>query len=63
MPHKATAWDLDRRLWELDDGAAVHPEDLLGLASSVGRDARVIVPWNGRLDAFDAVFSPHGESS
>jgi ubiquinone/menaquinone biosynthesis C-methylase UbiE len=62
LPHKATAWDLDRMLWELDDSAAVHPEDLLGMASSVGHKARVLVPWNGRLESFDAVFQPQGES-
>ncbi|HEX8106922.1 MAG TPA: MupA/Atu3671 family FMN-dependent luciferase-like monooxygenase, partial [Kofleriaceae bacterium] len=44
MPHKATAWDLDRGLWEIDDGATIHPEDVLGMASSVAREAQVIVP-------------------
>jgi hypothetical protein len=63
MPCKATAWDLDRLLWEVDERAAVHPEDLITMASSVGRNARVIVPSDGRLDSFDAVFQPHGEPS
>jgi natural product biosynthesis luciferase-like monooxygenase protein/amino acid adenylation domain-containing protein len=63
LPCKATAWDLDRLLWEIDEGAAVHPEDVITMASSVGREARVIVPSDGRLDSFDAIFQPHGELS
>jgi hypothetical protein len=63
MPCKATAWDLDRLLWEVDESAAVHPEDLFAVASSVGREVRVIVPTHGRLDSFDAVFNLTGELS
>jgi SAM-dependent methyltransferase len=63
MPCKATAWDLDRLLWEVDEAAAVHPEDLLAMAASVGREARVIVPHDGRLDSFDAIFQPSRQPS
>ncbi|HET7505105.1 MAG TPA: amino acid adenylation domain-containing protein [Kofleriaceae bacterium] len=63
MPGAATAWDLDRQLWELDDSRAVHPEDVLDLAARLGRQARIQVPSHGRLDAFDAVFLAQGASS
>ncbi|MFG2292418.1 amino acid adenylation domain-containing protein [Streptomyces sp. NPDC048603] len=58
LADEETAWDLDRLLWEVDEGAAVHPEDLYAWADAAGRSLRALVPADGRLDAFDAVFGP-----
>ncbi|MEV7570941.1 amino acid adenylation domain-containing protein [Streptomyces tanashiensis] len=53
----ATGWDLERLLWELDEEAGARPEELFGLAAEHGRQLRALVPQDGRLDTFDAVFS------
>ncbi|MFC9589042.1 amino acid adenylation domain-containing protein [Streptomyces sp. NPDC056944] len=53
----ATGWDLERLLWDLDDEAGAHPEELFDLAAEQGRRLRALVPADGRLDTFDAVFS------
>ncbi|GAA3708023.1 amino acid adenylation domain-containing protein [Streptomyces tremellae] len=53
----ATAWDLDRVLWELDQDPGVHPEELHGLAAEAGLEVRTLVGRAGRLDTFDAVFT------
>ncbi len=52
----ATGWDLERLLWDLDDEAGAHPEELFDLAAEQGRRLRALVPPDGRLDTFDAVF-------
>ncbi|MFD0370484.1 amino acid adenylation domain-containing protein [Streptomyces sp. NPDC127114] len=52
----ATAWDLERLLWDLDDEAGVHPEQMYDLAAALGRPVRVLVPQDGRLDTFDVAF-------
>ncbi|CAM5243047.1 amino acid adenylation domain-containing protein [Streptomyces tanashiensis] len=53
----ATGWDLERLLWELDEEAGARPEELFDLAAEHGRQLRALVPQDGRLDTFDAVFS------
>ncbi|GAA0477263.1 hypothetical protein GCM10010361_47170 [Streptomyces olivaceiscleroticus] len=58
----ATAWDLDRLLWDLDDTAGAHPEELFRLAAEEGRQVRALVPRDGRLDTFDAVFGTPGHA-
>ena len=52
----ATAWDLERLLWDLDETAGAHPEELFHLAADEERQVRALVPQDGRLDTFDAVF-------
>ncbi len=59
----ATAWDLDRRLWERDEDEGVHPEELHVLAAAAGLDVRTLVPRGGRLDTFDAVFTKPAEAT
>ncbi|MFD3542270.1 amino acid adenylation domain-containing protein [Streptomyces sp. NPDC058662] len=54
----ATAWDLERVLWEVDEEAGVHPEDIVALAARSDRTVRTLVGRDGRLDLFDAVFAP-----
>ncbi len=63
LPCEATAWDLDRLLWEVDETQAVHPEDLISLAARAGHDARVIVASDGRLESFDAMLVPRRRRS
>jgi amino acid adenylation domain-containing protein len=55
---EATAWDLERRLWEVDEDGAVDPEDLAAVGDRAGRRARLLVPGHGRLDEVDVVFEP-----
>ncbi|MFF2142320.1 amino acid adenylation domain-containing protein [Kitasatospora sp. NPDC058190] len=57
-PGEATAWDLDRQLWSVDEEAAVHPEDLVEIAEATGHRLATRVRPDGRLDTFDAVFTP-----
>ncbi|MEV7214669.1 amino acid adenylation domain-containing protein [Kitasatospora cineracea] len=57
-PADATAWDLDRTLWSVDEDAAVHPEDLHALAEATGHRLTTRVRPDGRLDTFDALFTP-----
>jgi len=57
LPGTATAWDLERLLWEADTEAGIHPEELHRLAAAAGRMVRLVVPPDGRLDRFDAVFT------
>lgn len=52
----ATAWDLERLLWDLDDETGVHPEDLFDLAAEQGRQVRILAPQDGRLSTFDVEF-------
>ena len=54
-----TTWDLHRRLWELDEDTAVDPEDVAELADQRGLRVRLLVPRDGDLTRFDAVFE-HG---
>jgi len=61
MPGEATVWDLDRELWSVDDTAAVHPEELIDLAASAGREARLLVPADGRFDVIDVLFERYEE--
>ena len=56
MPGNATAWELERLLWEADTESGLHPEELHELADATGRSVRLLVPPDGRLDHFDAVF-------
>ncbi|MFF5718995.1 amino acid adenylation domain-containing protein [Streptomyces buecherae] len=58
-----TAWDVERALWELtadtaDADAGAHPEDVWELAARTGHTVRLLVPEDGRLDRFDALFHP-----
>ncbi|WP_164986374.1 non-ribosomal peptide synthetase [Streptomyces roseicoloratus] len=52
----ATAWDLERLLWDLDEEAGIHPEEMFDLAAAHGRPVRVLVPQDGRLSTFDVEF-------
>ncbi|MFC5475889.1 amino acid adenylation domain-containing protein [Paraherbaspirillum soli] len=52
----ATAWDLEKALWEADDGSAVDPEAVAELGEQLGCRVRLLVPAHGRLHEFDAVF-------
>jgi len=61
MPVEATVWDLDRLLWETDEAAAPHPEDIVALAERAGRAVRLLVPSDGRLDKFDVLFARYEE--
>lgn len=61
MPGEATVWDLNRLLWDIDDGASAHPQDLVDIARRAGRVVRLTVPASGRLDTIDARFD-EGES-
>lgn len=58
---RLTAWDLERLLWDVDDTTGAHPEDLIDVASESGRQVRLLVPSDGRLDHFDAAFDNHQE--
>ncbi|MDQ1919267.1 non-ribosomal peptide synthetase [Massilia pseudoviolaceinigra] len=51
----ATAWDLEKALWEHDDGSAVDPEQVAELAESFGFAVRLMVGADGRMDRFDAL--------
>jgi hypothetical protein len=57
LPADATAWDLERYLWRVDDGHAVNPEDVAGLAERLGLEVRLLVDKDGRMDVFDAHFT------
>ncbi|MEV6805178.1 D-alanine--poly(phosphoribitol) ligase subunit DltA [Streptomyces sp. NPDC051132] len=59
----ATVWDLERVLWDVDDSGGVHPEDVIALAARTGRSVRTLVGQDGRLDLFDAVFTPDAPSA
>jgi hypothetical protein len=50
-----TVWDLDRLLWNIDE-TDVHPEDVVDVGVALGRPVRLLVPEDGRIDRFDAVF-------
>jgi amino acid adenylation domain-containing protein len=52
---KTTAWDLEKALWEYDDGGAVDPELIAVMAESHGYRVRLLIPAHGQLDRFDAV--------
>jgi hypothetical protein len=58
LPDGATVWDLDRLLWEVDDTSAVHPEDLVDIATRAGRTVRTVVADDGSLHLVDALFEP-----
>jgi hypothetical protein len=58
LPEHATVWELERRLWDVDVRAGWHPEDVVSIAKSMGWRAQLVVPEDGRLDSFDAVFVP-----
>ena len=62
LPERATVWELERRLWDVDVHAGWHPEDVVSIATSMGWRAQLVVPEDGRLDAFDAVFVPERAS-
>jgi len=53
---ETTAWDLEKALWEIDDGSALDPELVAELAERHGYRIRLLVPEHGHLDQFDAVF-------
>jgi len=53
----AVAWDLEKSLWEADDGSAVDPEAVAELAERHGYRIHLLVPLHGGLDRFDAVMS------
>ncbi|MGW4492361.1 amino acid adenylation domain-containing protein [Streptomyces sp. NPDC004376] len=53
---ETTLWELERLLWELDETTDTHPEEVAALATRLGRNVRLLVPQNGRLDHFDAFF-------
>jgi hypothetical protein len=54
----ATAWDLERTLWELDDDRAIDPEVLVELGARLGRRVDLPVSAHGRPDEFDVTFAP-----
>lgn len=56
MDPAATVWDLDRALWDAEERPSAHPEEVAALAAELGRQVRLLVPSNGQLDTFDAVF-------
>lgn len=58
-----TAWDLDRELWGIEESAAVHPEHVVDMGLRTGRRVRLLVPPDGRLDRFDAVFGSPQETT
>jgi natural product biosynthesis luciferase-like monooxygenase protein/amino acid adenylation domain-containing protein len=58
LPDDTTVWDLERMLWDADDRAGWHPEDIISIARSMGRRAQLNVREDGRLESFDAVLLP-----
>ncbi|AJE80497.1 amino acid adenylation domain-containing protein [Streptomyces albus] len=58
LDEAATAWDLDRLLWEREHEAGLNPEDLHTLAAQYAMTVRTLVPDHGHLDTFDAHFTP-----
>ncbi len=61
LPDRSTVWDLERLLWDVDVHAGWHPEDIVSIAKSMGWRAQLVVPDDGRLESFDAVFVPEQE--
>jgi len=51
-----TAWELERLLWEECSSNAINPEVVAEIADKMGWKVNLLIPENGRLDEFDAVF-------
>ena len=56
LPDGATAWELQRVLWEADTDTGVHPEEVQDIAGKFNRPVRLLVPADGSLSTFDALF-------
>ncbi|WP_441249244.1 amino acid adenylation domain-containing protein [Kitasatospora sp. McL0602] len=60
---RTTAWELERLLWEVDESAGVHPEEMYELAAEAERQVYVTVAPDGRLDTFDVAFEASTDSA